>query len=279
MIKKILRKLIPGPTLTKWYLFSKYGPADLIDFILGRREELVPPKRKIFIGGPHFKEIGDEFFKYFTQLGGLTPSFRVLDIGCGIGRMARPLTAFLSSGGGSYEGLDIDGDGIAWCNKHISPKYPVFHFQRADIYNKYYNPGGKYRAVDYPFPFPDGSFDFAFAISVFTHMYLPDIGNYIAEAARVMKRGGSCFFTFFLINSESLSLISIKKSTIDFQQFEDFWVMDKHTPERSIGFSEERIFSLFEKNGLKIEGKPHYGNWCGRDNFLSYQDIIIAKKK
>jgi SAM-dependent methyltransferase len=277
MIKKIVRKIIPAPVIYKLHLFIKYAPVDFVDFIFRRREDLVPPKRLIFIGGPAFKEIGDEFFRHFTQIGGLTPTAQVLDIGCGLGRMARPLTKFLAKG--SYEGFDIDKAGILWCSKNIASKYRNFHFQRADIFNKYYNPGGKYNSSDYRFPFPDALFDFAFAISVFTHMHFQDIGNYIKESARVMKCGGSCFFTFYLINGESAALIREKKSLIEFKPYENFWAINKDLPEHIIAFPEEQIFSLFEKNGLKIDGKPHYGNWCGRNSFLSYQDIIVAKKK
>lgn len=29
---------------------------------------------------------------------------------------------------------------------------------------------------------------------------------------------------------------------------------------------------------MNIVEPIHYGLWCGRDEFLSYQDIILAKK-
>ena len=52
------------------------------------------------------------------------PGERVLDIGCGIGRMARPLTPYLTPPG-AYDGFDINADGIAqlqagadWLTQH-----------------------------------------------------------------------------------------------------------------------------------------------------------------
>ena len=63
-------------------------------------------------------------------------------------------------------------------------------FAHADIANALYNPGGSVRASDYRFPYEDASFDFAFAISVFTHLVQDDAANYIAEAARVLASGG-----------------------------------------------------------------------------------------
>jgi 2-polyprenyl-3-methyl-5-hydroxy-6-metoxy-1,4-benzoquinol methylase len=94
---------------------------DAIDVLLGKRDELTPPKRKIFVGGYCFKEIGNEFLKYSIELGGIRKDGKVLDVGCGIGRMAVPLTGYLSKEG-AYEGFDLVADGIKWCKKKITTK-------------------------------------------------------------------------------------------------------------------------------------------------------------
>src|SRR5262249_46160271 len=44
---------------------------------------------------------------------GLKPQHRVLDVGCGIGPLAIGLIPHLTTG--SYEGLDVHGEAIAWC--------------------------------------------------------------------------------------------------------------------------------------------------------------------
>ena len=44
------------------------------------------------------------------------PGERVLDVGCGIGRMARPLAGYLT-GDGSYDGFDVNREGIRWCTR------------------------------------------------------------------------------------------------------------------------------------------------------------------
>ncbi len=187
-MKNIIKQSMPRPIksiMQKIYYF----PADTIDSLLGRRDELTPPKGINFAGAGDFKEIGGEFLQYFIELGELKPNGKVLDVGCGIGRMAVPLTNYLTDGG-TYEGFDIVADGINWCRKEISPKYPNFHFQSADIYNKEYNPKGKYKASEYKFPYGDESFDFVFLTSVFTHTLPNDMENYFSEIARVLKRGG-----------------------------------------------------------------------------------------
>jgi hypothetical protein len=52
----------------------------------------VPPPERIFVGDGGFLPIGVEFLKWFVRLGDLKPDERVLDLGCGIGRM-EPLRA------------------------------------------------------------------------------------------------------------------------------------------------------------------------------------------
>src|SRR5450756_1138832 len=68
---------------------------DAVDTLLGRRDSLTPPRRVSFVGHGRFTEIGEEFLRYFVSLCALRSDERVLDVGCGIGRMAIPLTGFL----------------------------------------------------------------------------------------------------------------------------------------------------------------------------------------
>ena len=242
------------------------------------KDELRPPIESIFVGFGDFKIIGEEFRQYFIEIGGLRTTDRILDVGCGIGRMAVPLTEYLSKEG-SYEGIDIVANGIDWCIEKITPRYPNFRFQLADLFNKEYNPNGKNKSSDYKFPFEGISFDFIFLTSVFTHMLPVDMENYLSEISRVLKQGGKCFITFFLLNQESLSLIEQKKSTMDFKfNYGDYGVERTDVPEAVVSYDENFVRNLYKKFGFKISEPIHYGSWCGREKFLSYQDIVVAIK-
>ncbi|MBM3165934.1 MAG: glycosyltransferase [Chloroflexi bacterium] len=242
-------------------------------------KELIPsPELSAFVGDGDFRIIGEEFFGYFKNLCYLMPNETVLDVGCGIGRMAVPLTKYLDQNG-RYEGFDTAKKGIDWSNEHISSKYSNFHFQLVDIFNKQYNPEGKVSASEFRFPFEDEFFNFVFLASVFTHMLPKDIEHYLAEIYRVLKKGGRCLITFFLLNNESLYLIQQGKSTIEFKYGEGTyrWKYEE-TPENAVAYSEEYMRTLYAKGGLMIKEPIQYGSWCGRERFLSYQDIVIAEK-
>lgn len=261
---------------------KKFVPKILRKFLfeeLRGRNSMVPPKSMSFVGKGDFEKIGREFRNYFVDIGNLKPTERVLDVGCGIGRMAIPLTDYLSPQGG-YWGFDIVKKGIDWCNERIAPKFSNFHFQHSDVYNKHYNPDGKVRASDYVFPFDDNFFDFVFLTSVFTHMVPADLENYLKEITRVLKPGGRCLITLFLVNEISRNLIAKGESDLDFRHEIDGYLTTKPSdPETAIAYDELFMLNLFEKYGLEISKPVHYGYWCNRDKHLSYQDIVVARKK
>jgi SAM-dependent methyltransferase len=251
---------------------------NLLSYIINK-SSMVPPPELDFVGGSNFEGIGKLFLGYFTDLAGLKPDEKILDVGCGIGRMAIPLTGYLAKNA-EYQGFDIVEKGIKWCQEKITVRYPQFHFQLADIYNKMYNSGGKTLSSEYVFPYKSDYFDFVFLTSVFTHMYSKDMENYLSEISRVTKKGGRILLTFFILNDESLQLIESGKSTQNFNI-----KIDEHTlsispdvNESAIGFNEEYLKNIFKQNNLIMDEPVHYGSWCGRSKFKCYQDIIIARK-
>ncbi len=276
-IVDLVKRVVPQPLLLKSYLALRYTPRDVWDWASGNTDPLIPPRRKIFIGGPEFRTIGDEFFGYFKQYGAITPRQRILDIGCGIGRMSRPFVSFLDPSHGRYDGFDIDRGGILWCLDHYLD-YAHFRFQWANIYNKFYNPSGKVQAEAYTFPYDDASFDFAFATSVFTHMPPRSIARYLKEIARVLVPGGRALLTAFLWNEESHALVGQGKSAIPFREHGDLIVRDPVIPEDAIAIRQTDWEVALREAGLEPVGDVLWGHWCGRTRFTTYQDMVLVRK-
>lgn len=279
--------LLPAiPRPIRWTLRRIYFlPADLLDRLLGQRDELVPPRGKNFTGVPiGFKSSGETSVRQLVDLAALTPDSKVLDVGCGLGRVAVPLTRYLTAHG-SYDGLDIVRSGIDWCNENIASKYPNFHFTVADVFNKEYNPSGRVEASDYRFPYSDEAFDVAVLVSVFTHMLPTDMERYVEEISRVLVRGGRCFATYFLINSESRRLMDSGAGSLRFKHnLGSHWIVSDSVPELSVGYDEAYVRELYTNCGLIVEDGIYYGGWCGRgprsqESGLTDQDLVVATKR
>lgn len=243
---------------------------DARDALTGRRDGLVPPRRRQFVGAGDFVAVGDEFLAHFRDIGGLEPYHRVLDVGCGIGRMARPLAAFLDPARGSYDGFDVNRAGIEWCRAQYAP-YPHFRFRAVDLFNTRYRPDAGGSAASFSFPYADGSFDFVFATSVFTHLLAGDADRYLAEVARVLAPGGRLFATFFLRGGEETA------PALSFRAVDDVMaVVDDDVPEEAVAFDAGWVAGRTAAHGLTtVTTRP--GTWTGADG-LSFQDIVVAAR-
>ncbi|MDQ1570840.1 MAG: hypothetical protein QOF79_1514, partial [Actinomycetota bacterium] len=276
---------IPRPA--RWLLRRLFFlPIDAVDRRFGRGGTMVPPMAEIFAGSVDgFRASGDTLVQHLIEFAGLAPATKILDIGSGMGRLAVPLTDYLSPSG-SYDGLDIVESGVAWCNDHIASAHPNFHFHLADVFNKEYNPGGRFQASEYRFPYADESFDLVILISVFTHMLPADMEHYVSEIGRVLKPGGRCFATYFLVNDESRRLMDTGASSLRLKHdLGTHWVVSTKVPELSVGYEETYARSVYDAGRGFSDVTVHYGGWCGRAPFwsaesgLGDQDVLVATRR
>ncbi len=243
--------------------------------------DMIPELHDIFIGDGDYQIIGEFFFELFKRKGKLLPHHRVLDMGCGQGRMAIPLLQYLDNEG-SYEGFDIAAQGIEWCREKIPQHYPRFHFKHGDIYNKLYNPGGKMDESEFPFPYDNNEFDFIFLTSVFTHLRPESVRNYLSEIHRVMKVGGRCLFTTFIL--DDIGKINGEKGISKFSfnyAVDNFWTCDQEIPEAAIAYSHMFWVEELRKYGLKIVEPVELGHWRYSKTYTPGhgQDIFIVTKE
>jgi SAM-dependent methyltransferase len=232
-------------------------------------DPLVPPRRLQFVGEGDFKATGEEFFAHFREVAGLQPDERILDVGCGIGRMARPLVGWLT---GTYDGFDPNAVGIGWCQTRYPPG---FRFTLVDLYNRRYHPTGTLKAADVRFPYDDEAFDFAILTSVLTHLLEEEAAHYLRETARVLRPGGRAVATFFLLDGQSRAAMVEERTALRFlQPAEHVAVLRDDVPEEAVAYDEGWVRARAREAGLSVREPVHPGTWRGGDG-RSFQDLVV----
>lgn len=251
-----------------------YLPYDL----LKKRNPLVPPKGLLFVGSGDYLKVGEQFFGHFRKYCSFTPDSAVLDIGCGIGRMAIPFTKYLSDKG-RYEGFDIVKFGIDWCTKNISSRYPNFNFRVIPLKNELYRSDTDDKAAELRFPYQNDTFNFVFLTSVFTHMLPSDVENYLAEIHRVLKKNEECFATFFIIDEETEHSKNLNVRKKFLYNFGNYFLMDKNVKEANVAYKKSYIMDSLKNHNFEVT-RFIKGSWSGihEGELNEHQDIIIFKK-
>jgi SAM-dependent methyltransferase len=248
--------------------------------LVGWSDALTPPSRLRNQVGPfadprHYRAVGRGVFDHFVTRCGLAPGDHVLDLGCGCGQLAAPLSGYLDEGA-RYEGFDIGDELIDWCRRNIGARRPRFGFRAFDLHNRYYRPHGRLAASELVFPYDDAAFDFAFAKSLFTHLVPADAERYVAETARVLRPGGRAWFSFFLLDDEARHRLAAGQSSLPFADSgAGYWTIDRARPEHAIARLEGDVVALLTRHGFTPAAPIERGSWCGR-SAPGYQDSLFV---
>ncbi len=144
----------------------------------------LPPPQLIFLVAGHSDptwflaggKMGAESIRTALEQNGLSLADfgSVLDFGCGCGRVMRH---WQSVAGPSFFGTDYNPDLVDWCSNNI----PYARFSVNDLWP--------------PLDYKDSSFDFIYALSVFTHLPEDLQRPWVEEMARVLTPGGVLLLT------------------------------------------------------------------------------------
>lgn len=221
------------------------------------------------------RKIGAKWAETFEQLGGLQGGQSILDIGCGPGRMAIAIGERFDWDN-IYTGFEIVRADVAFAQREISRAHPNFNFVHIDAYNVQYNPKGRIAPTDVRFPAEDGSIDFCFATSIFTHLFAADSAHYVREAARVTR--GTFLSTWFVLDDAFPAALEAGTSRFAFPHRDADGVAFEHADAvaAAVGHDWAAIQRYFADAGLSCQ--MHRGAWRGDSKGARHsQDIIVAR--
>lgn len=164
----------------------------------------------------------------------------ILDFGCGCGRTLVHLKDLAPSA--EFDGTDIDAAAIEWCKQNLS--FAAFKVGQASP----------------PTDYGSDSFDFIYAISVFTHLDAPYQFQWLEELRRIAKPGGVLLLT---VDS---SLVG-EKGFVFQRSYEDglfpAWYQNAFHSEKYV---KENFGKYFEVIGYFPKGMNEH------------QDVVVLKK-
>ena len=227
------------------------------------------------LGGYRFVKEGSYLSHLLKEYANLASESKVLEIGCGCGRLAVPLASIIKNG--NYNGMDIDRESLEACLRNKLLLSKNCEFQLMDIYNGAYNPAGCLADKDYKFPYTDASFDVIYMFSVFTHILPDGVTNYIKEISRLLKAGGRCLFSTFLMD------YGFEGSHISFPYAHDSCrLYEKSIPEKAVGYNLDFFDQLFISNDMHRLMEPIIGTWRKPQVVKAItefsQDILVYEK-
>lgn len=164
-------------------------------------ESILPlPPAELRWGGPryrddaHYVDSGIMNARRLEAQCRLTKDSRILDVGCGPGRL---LTGIVGHFGSTrrYVGVDVFEPAITWLQNVMAPVAPTASFHRIAFHNARYNPKGTDRSINLTL---DEEFDCIVLFSVFSHMSLEDIGVYLPFLHSVLAPEGRIYLTAFV---------------------------------------------------------------------------------
>jgi SAM-dependent methyltransferase len=236
------------------------------------------------VGGADPRLVGEFCFHNINLHLALGPQDRVLDFGCGIGRVLVQVANHLPPTA-SVVGMDIMPEVIAFCSEHIAPVFGHASFELIEGSNVHYNKyikGGAARKKADVLRSHGGQFTRAYAFSVFTHVDLADFSTLLAFVKDLLLPGGEFMFTCFLLTE--FSRAAIKNATAQFgfdnPRYESGGtVFIGNTTDRLafIAFDIGLVEKLVYNAGLVIS-RVQYGAWRGAGFGDSLQDIVVVRK-
>lgn len=223
----------------------------------------------IYLPARHLRYCGTDFYnddhffnsaiyearRLITRMG-VTNNSKVLDVGCGVGRLAIGLLHELPSIK-QYYGIDVSQKSINWCNKYLQTASLNFMFIKVDMHNELYNINGLDMKDGIVLPFSNGEIDVVYLYSVFSHMRSGDIMNYLREFKRIIASTGKIFFTAF-----------VEENVEDELENPENYIMTWKMPLHCVRYDRRYFDELIKQAGYKIDVFEYSVETDGQSGFF-----------
>lgn len=265
-LDKWIRKLVPSASLlthNRLFRLAVDAAAAPLDLLVPEFRRLPPNHLRIRVG------VGNRMFAnqmmylgrsqhwlYAFASGWCGLDSTIVDLGCGCGRQAHHLRDLFFYGQyfrGRYYGVDIDREALDWCRKNFdADRFTFLESSNASVsYRR--EPGG---APAYRIPLPDASADYVFSMSLFTHLLEPELDNYLAETARILKPGRMAAHSVFCLDYPPPTLGGRHsfRHAIGHARVES-----REVPEAAVAYSRAFLVERFLAAGLEAPQVLHGG--------------------
>lgn len=208
---RLIRKVVPSLSMITYNRFFAEG-IDALEFLPRQfypEFKAIPPNHlrvrvgvsnRVFSNASHYKTAATNFWMYCLAEGIISWDSTIVDIGVGCGRFAhllRDLDFLGKRFSGTYYGIDIDEELLAWCrNNFDSERFKFFHSTHQS--KSYLNKSGSDGFVE--LPLEADTADLVFSTSLYSHLLEPEARNYTSEAFRVLKPGGTSMMSVFCLD-------------------------------------------------------------------------------
>jgi len=216
------------------------------------------------------------------------PSLKIVDFGCGHGKLA-PVSIFFTHPDGEYLGIDIQESYIDFCRRKYS-HLPGVKFHLSRDFNALYsipksNVISSNQSYGADWPLAPESIDVLIAISVFTHLQETDAFGYIDKIHSILKPGALAIITCHIVEEPRRQpgfifnynpvLASLMRFSTPLQGDCNWFTCYPELPESGIAMNMAGLNSLTQGK-FKIEFITS-GSATGGNDPLA-QNVIVLKK-
>jgi len=163
---------------------------------------------------------------------------RLLELGCGVGRIGRELVTKVAH----WEGADISANMLKVARERLA-EFPNVGFTELTRSNVK--------------PLPDASIDKAYCVAVFIHMDKEDFCLYLEDLARVLKPGGLLFFDTWNLAHR----VGWRRFAVELKPYRDVPLSERKDVARNQFTTPEEVRLFLDHAGFDVVGMFSDSPW------------------